>query len=411
MNKTIVTCLGVALALGVASVRLTGQPAAEGPLGTLQPLDPHLRITTEPLWTGAVPHAKGHGPLDTPTLTVFLPPPGRENGTAVIVDPGGAYLMLASDLEGREVANWFTTRGVTAFVLHYRLGARYLYPIPLEDAQRAVRWVRYYAPLYHLSKDRIGMVGFSAGGHLAAMTGTVGAPGNPQAADPIDRVSSRLNYMVLGYPWLNAMERARPTFIPSYETLMKIPEARWKTYAEHYTPATLVTAKTPPTFIYCTADDHVVPVQADLRFFGALVAHGVPAEMHIFRHGNHGSGLGGNDPSLDQWPNLLLAWLRGEHLLTPEPTMAAAIKAARQHSRRKPGEPFTLDSSLGAVLHDAAGRAAVFKWLGQDFIKKLPEAAESASLRTVLDYRRPPLSPEDLKAMETALAKAGRSEQ
>ncbi len=409
MNKSIIACLGGLVALSFVSVCLAANPTGEAAQGPSYALDPNLGITTEPLWTGPVPDAKGHGPLDTPTLTVFLPQPGTGNGTAVVVAPGGGYLMLASNLEGRQVADWYADHGITAFVLRYRLGAKYLYPIPLEDAQRAVRWVRYYAALYHVSPDRIGMCGFSAGGHLTAMTGTVGAPGNPQAPDPIDRESSRPDFMVLGYPWLNAMEPIHPPFIPRYQQLVKVPKNEWESFEQRYTPATLVTARTPPTFIYATTDDSVVPVEASVRFYSALIKAGVSAEMHLFRHGGHGSGLGHNDPSLDQWPNLLLAWLRGVHLLTPEPAMAAALEAAHKREMRKPGQPFTLDSRVGEVMHDAAGRAVLDKYLGSDFFGKLPEAAEWASVRTVLGYRQPPLSQSELEALEAALAKAGAS--
>ncbi len=179
-------------------------------------LDPALDLTTVRLWNGEAPEAKGTAPIDTPTLTIFPPQPGRGIGSAVIVAPGGAYLGLAANLEGRQVADWFAARGFTAFVLKYRLGQRYLYPVPLLDAQRAVRWVRAHAKDYFIAPNRIGMVGFSAGGHLAAMTGTSFDDGTPTAADPVDRVSSRPDFLVLGYGWIDAMQPAKPKMIPSY---------------------------------------------------------------------------------------------------------------------------------------------------------------------------------------------------
>src|ERR1700758_2344429 len=127
-------------------------------------LDPNLDISSLPLWPAGAAQVAGTSPDDLPTLTVFSPQKGRSTGSAVIVAPGGAYLHLASNLEGRQVADWFTSRGMTAFVLKYRLGAKYLYPIPLEDAQRAVRVVRSLAAADGFSPDRIGMIGFSAGG-------------------------------------------------------------------------------------------------------------------------------------------------------------------------------------------------------------------------------------------------------
>src|SRR5277367_4660526 len=169
-------------------------------------LDPGLGLSTLQLWPAGAPEIAGTNAEDLPTLTVFVPQKGRSTGSAVIVAPGGAYLGLASNLEGRQVADWFTSQGMTAFVLKYRLGAKYLYPIPLQDAQRAVRLVRSSAMSYGFLSDRIGFIGFSAGGHLAAATGTLFDAGKPDADDPVERLSSRPDFLVLGYPWLNAMQ-------------------------------------------------------------------------------------------------------------------------------------------------------------------------------------------------------------
>lgn len=306
----------VLLAAAVAGLSLVATSlAAQTPRTSQEPaLDPALEITTQPLWTGPAPGAKGTGPGDTPTLTVFPPQHGWGNGTAVIIAPGGAYLGLAANLEGRQVADWFATRGITAFVLKYRLGAKYLYPVPLLDAERAVRWVRYHARDYSIAPNRIGMVGFSAGGHLAAMTGTNSDAGNPTAPDPIDRVSSRPDFLVLGYAWIDAMLPPKPGKIPCYQELMHLPKAQWPEYAKYY-PTKLVTRQTPPSFLYATTDDGTVDVSASVNFYVALVNAGVPAEMHLFAHGGHGSGLGGANPSLDAWPRLLENWLRARGLL------------------------------------------------------------------------------------------------
>jgi acetyl esterase/lipase len=285
------------------------------------PLDPNLGITTIPVWSGHIPGSKSL-PADIPTLTVF--PPFRPNGTAVIVAPGGGYTMLASNHEGRQVADWFAARGITAFVLKYRLGPHNLFPIPLEDAQRAIRLVRYNALKFHISPDRIGIIGFSAGGHLAALTGTLFDRGDASSSDPIDRVSDRPDFMVLGYAWLNAMEPNQDGKITYCSVLKTVPAADCKQFEKAYTPALHVTARTPPTFIYATSDDKVVPiVRASVDFYDALVAAGVPVEMHLFEHGRHGSGLGLGSPSLDLWPVLLEQWLRGQGLLT---TKAAGNK-------------------------------------------------------------------------------------
>lgn len=301
------------LLLAAAATALGAQPVA--PALPADALAPDFGVATYRLWDGPAPGAIGQGAEDIPTVTVFRPQPHTGNGTAIVIAPGGAYLHLAENLEGRQVADWFTVRGVTAFVLTYRLGPRYLYPVPLEDAERAIRWVRAHAAEFHLRADRIGMMGFSAGGHLAAMTGVAGGPGGA-AADAVDRENSRPDYLVLGYPWLGAMLADPPKpYIPSYATLMHVPEAERAELARRYTPALHVTRETPPTFIYSTTDDRTCPIAATIDFYRALIQAGVPVELHIYRHGRHGSGLGLGDPALDTWPSLLEGWLRGSGLL------------------------------------------------------------------------------------------------
>lgn len=323
-------CLGAALAL-LLSVSARAADATAASLA----LDPGLGITTVPIWDGAAPGAKGSAPIDTPTLTIFPPQHDRNNGTAVIIAPGGAYLNLAANLEGRQVADWFAVRGITAFVLKYRLGERYLYPVPLEDAKRAIRWVRAHAKEYFIVPNRIGMIGFSAGGHLTAMTGTTGDDGNPAATDVVERASSRPDFIVLGYPWLDAMLPPHPKLIPSYEMLMHLPESQWADYAEKYSPQTHITKQTPPTFLYITTDDGLVTVEPTVDFYRTLLGTGVPAELHIFAHGSHGSGFGAGDPALDLWPMLLEQWLRGQGLLTQDPAIKADLDAARAAEKKK----------------------------------------------------------------------------
>ena len=286
-----------------------------------------LDIATYPLWPGGAPGALGTGEGDIPMLTLFRPQPHTGNGTAVIIAPGGAYLGLASNLEGRQVADWYTARGVTAFVLRYRLGRRYLYPVPLQDAQRAIRFVRSHAQEFGIGPDRIGFMGFSAGGHLAAMTATSFDSGKAEAPDVIDRASSRPDFVVLGYPWLNAMEK-NETGVLSYCSALKISADQCVNF-ETYSPDQHVSAQIPPTFIYHTTDDELVPVEASIKYYRALRAAGVPVEMHLFGHGRHGSGLGLGDPSLDLWPVLLESWLRSRSLLTQNASGAALVPAAR----------------------------------------------------------------------------------
>src|SRR5205814_9494493 len=156
-----------------------------------------------PLWEGGAPGALGSGEGDTPTLTIYRAP-RVANGTAVVVAPGGAYGVLAMDHEGRQVAYWFNAMGVSAFVLKYRLGPKYHHPIELGDAQRAIRSVRARAQEFGVLADRIGMMGFSAGGHLTATAGTHFDAGKPDASDPIERVSSRPDFLILGYPVISS---------------------------------------------------------------------------------------------------------------------------------------------------------------------------------------------------------------
>jgi acetyl esterase/lipase len=237
----------------------------------------------------------------------------------VVILPGGSYRILAGDLEGREVADWFTARGFRAFVLSYRLASNgYLLPVPLLDARRAIQTVRARARDYFIDPNRIVVIGFSAGGHLAALSGTQFVNGNPDAEDPIDRVSSRPDYMVLGYPWIGAI--SLDTSHLNYCKLYNLMD-RCEALTAAYSPDLFVTKDTPPTFWYHTFTDQTVPVEQGLRFYEVLVKAGVPAEAHIFAKGPHGTGLGKGDAALDQWPGLLENWLRAGGLLDlPRPT-------------------------------------------------------------------------------------------
>jgi acetyl esterase/lipase len=281
-----------------------------------------LNIQTIRLWPGDAPQARGKACEDTPTLTILAPRTGSANGSAVVVLPGGAYARLAGDLEGREVADWFAARGFRAFILSYRLTAHgYLLPVPLLDARRAVQVVRARARDYQIDPNRIVLIGFSAGGHLAALAGTQFVAGDPNAEDPIERVSSRPDYMVLGYPWIGAIssDTSHLSYCKLFDVMDKCDALR-----AAYSPDLFVSRDTPPAFLYHTFTDQTVPVEQGLRFYEALVKAGVPSEMHIFANGPHGTGLGKGDAALDQWPGLLEAWLRGHGLLTVDKAAVGA---------------------------------------------------------------------------------------
>ncbi len=276
-----------------------------------------LEAQTIRLWEGPAPEAHGDGCDDTPTLTILKPQDGQSTGSAVIILPGGAYAGLAGNLEGRQIADWFAARGFTAFILNYRLTSDgYLLPIPLYDARRAVQLVRSHAAGFHINPNRIVMIGFSAGGHLTALAGTQFLPAKPDAPDPIDRVSSRPDFLVLGYPWIGAIssDTSHLTYCKLFNLLGEKPD-KCEALRLAYSPDLYVTKQTPPTFIYHTFDDDTVPVEQPLSFYRALIKAGVPSELHIFAHGQHGSGLGMGDPALDQWPGLLETWLRAQGLL------------------------------------------------------------------------------------------------
>jgi acetyl esterase/lipase len=302
------------LALGFA-IGAAAQTPTE-PCATAGNNNDFLGIQTVRLWPGDAPEATGKACEDTPTLTILSPRRGSANGSAVVVLPGGAYRGLAGDLEGREVADWFTARGFRAFILSYRLSSHgYLLPVPLVDARRAIQTVRGRALDYHIDPSRIVVIGFSAGGHLAALSGTQFVPGNPDADDPIDRASSRPDFLVLGYPWIGAI--SSDTSHLSYCKLFNVMD-KCEALRAAYSPDLFVTKDTPPTFWYHTFSDQTVPVEQGLRFYEALVKAGVPAEAHIFAKGPHGTGLGKGDAALGQWPNLLENWLRAQGLLATD---------------------------------------------------------------------------------------------
>ncbi|HEX7893740.1 MAG TPA: alpha/beta hydrolase [Terriglobales bacterium] len=264
------------------------------------------------LWEHGAPGAQGSAPEDVPTITAFVPMDPTRSGTAVLIAPGGSYHMLASNHEGRQVANWFNAMNVTAFVLKYRLGPKYHNPIELQDAQRAMRWVRAHAAQYGYDPNRVGMMGFSAGGHLTSTVGTHFDDGNPAASDPIDRVSCKPDFLILGYPVITML----PPYAHEGSVTNLLGDNSTTEQRKQMSSELHVTAQTPPTFLLSTTGDGLVPVENTVMFYMALRKAGVPAEMHVFEKGPHGVGLDLADPVLGVWPTLLSNWLRERGLLT-----------------------------------------------------------------------------------------------
>jgi acetyl esterase/lipase len=274
-----------------------------------------------PIWPGIAPGAeqivtqgKQLDPtLITPTLTVHLPPADKANGTAVLVIPGGGYAGCCWTYEGNEIAQWFAARGAAGFTLKYRrpvAGKERLYDhtVPLADAQRALRIIRARAAEWRLKPDRIGTIGFSAGGHLASSLGVHFDAGDAQARDPIERVGSRPDFMILIYPVLD-MSTAGVVHGGSRSNLLG-PNPDPKLY-EFYSSPKQVTAQTPPTFLLSTTGDTAVPAQNCTLMYDALKRAGVACELHVFEKGRHGYGMKNTQqPVTDFWPALLEAWLK-----------------------------------------------------------------------------------------------------
>lgn len=251
---------------------------------------------TEALWPGTQDAGES-------SLTFYLANPAKANGTAVVVCPGGGYQMLAMDHEGKQIAQWLNGYGVSAFVLKYRLGPRYHHPVMMQDVQQALRTVRSRGGEFKIRPDRIGVWGFSAGGHLASTAAT--------HFETKDGVSSRPDFAILAYPVITMKDPY--THKGSRKNLLG--DNPDPASLELMSNETQVTAQTPPTFIFFTTDDSAVPVENGLLFYQALRKAGVPAEMHIFRTGPHGVGLAPDDPDLSWWPKLLAEWMRGLNLI------------------------------------------------------------------------------------------------
>ncbi|OGX89708.1 1,4-beta-xylanase [Hymenobacter coccineus] len=292
------------------------------------PLAPVLAQPVLPLYTGNIPNSipsNGQEKSNTeangnvhvtsvvqPSLTVYVPPAGTANGTSIIVCPGGGYGFLSMTNEGTEIAQRFTGMGITVFILKYRLPNDAMQPdksiAPLMDAQQALRLVREVAPKYNLNPERIGLMGFSAGGHLAATAGTQFAkPVGPKPGP----ASVRPAFLMLIYPVISFSDSlahggSRTNLLGQNPTAAQMVQ---------YSADRQVTAQTPPTFLVHAQDDKTVKVQNSLAFYEACVHHGVPAEMHLFAKGGHGFGLH-NGSTTDDWSERLREWLAANGWLT-----------------------------------------------------------------------------------------------
>lgn len=265
-----------------------------------------------PLWANGAPGEPATKPEDEPVLFAYLPANAAVTRTAILVVPGGGYGHLAMDHEGKQIGEWLNSLGVTAFILKYRNNEnRHMHPVPMMDGQRAVRTVRARAAEWGIDPARIGVLGFSAGGHLASTLATHFDKGDDTATDPIDRVSSRPDFSILCYPVISMTE----SFMHrgSHDNLLgKTPD---KELEKTMSNELQVTAETPPTFIFQTNEDTVVPAENCVAYYLALRRAGVPAEVHIYQNGRHGVGLGKEISGTNDWSERCREWLKLRGLL------------------------------------------------------------------------------------------------
>lgn len=275
------------------------------------------------LWNGKVPNTKDHNVqeivkeeeiirisnVSEPTLEVFIPARKSNIGKAVIICPGGGYKSLSYDWEGTDVAKWFNSKGISAFVLKYRLPEESINSVPheapLQDAQRAIRWIRQNASAYEIDPNQIGIMGFSAGGHLAASLGTHFSMANNFKEEGIDTISARPDFLILLYPVISMSQ----DFMHKGSKNNLIGKEASEDMKKLYSLEFQVSEETPTTFIVHSTDDQAVPVENSLAFYKALKDNSVKAEMHIYPSGGHGYGLAIGQNYLQTWPDRLYDWL------------------------------------------------------------------------------------------------------
>ena len=296
-------CAGVLCAFaGIAGAQVVANVAA-----ATVTTPPSGYARTVVLWPDGAPGAKGNTDADVPKLFVY-PAAGAGPHSAVIVLPGGGYKKLVMEKEGAAEAKWLNAHGVTAFVLQYRLGPRYLFPAPMQDGARAIRYVRSHAAELDIVPNAIGVWGFSAGGHLAGYLATVNDAGDAASADPIDRVSDRPDFAILSYARLS-MDPAIPRSGNMEGLLGENPTTEME---EKISVVRHVTGSTSPSFIYSTTGDQTVNSMNATAFYDALKRAGVPAELHIFEHGPHGTGMAQGLRGLQElsiYPVLIVHWM------------------------------------------------------------------------------------------------------
>lgn len=243
-------------------------------------------------------------------IYVYLPGKEKNTGAAVLICPGGGYWIEAMDHEGFDMAGFFQEKGVAGIVLKYRLPYGH-HEVPSSDARQAMRIIRANAEKWGIDQEKVGIAGSSAGGHLASTAGTVFDSGNPDSADPIERVSCRPDFMLLLYPVITMDEEF--THMGSRENL--IGKGHDKELVRKYSNELNVSAETPPTFLILADDDKAVPPKNSIEFYSALKKYNVPAEMHIFQKGGHGFGMHQDGIPVNNWPNMFIDWLKAREVI------------------------------------------------------------------------------------------------
>ena len=288
-SRSSVLCLGVVVLLC---------------LSALAAAEPKVEL----LWPDGAPGAKGQAEGDKPTLTIYLPAQDKATGAAVVICPGGGYGHLAMDHEGHQIGRWLNSFGVAGFIVAYRhrnSGAGYGHPAPIQDAQRAIRTVRSRAEEWGVDPGRIGILGFSGGGHLASTAATHFDESFCEPRDAIDRISCRPGFAVLVYPVISFTE----PFTHTGSRTNLLGRDADAALIEKFSNEKQVTPRTPPTFLFHTSEDTGVPPENSIAFYLALRKAKVPAEMHVFLKGPHGIGLGQNRGAASAWPGLCEKWM------------------------------------------------------------------------------------------------------